>query len=309
MTHMMCFLCGTFCEMPSRIERDCSRCGHYEVPHLAELLVGRIPGDQLRALRGWVCTQNRNGVIPTINRAAIDRFRNPRMPSIPERVNLLVQEAFRRQESVGDQIDFADPRFLSVTYSDDRKEIGGLLQLASEKGWIIADVIPGASQGRPVGHLTLAGYVATEELLDRASRGQQAFVGMWFDESMTAARQEGIVPGIEDAGYVPMVIDRKEHIRKIDDEIIAEIRRSRFMVADFTHGDQGARGSVYYEAGFAAGLGIPVIGTCRQDRVGDIHFDRRQYNHILWETPDELRRRLSRRISAVIGDGPNKRIP
>ena len=45
---------------------------------------------------------------------------------------------------------------------------------------------------------------------------------------------------------------------KIDDEIIGEIRRSRFLVADFTHGDKGARGSVYYEAGFAYGLGLPV---------------------------------------------------
>lgn len=309
MTYLMCFLCGTPCGMPSQIERDCSRCGHYEVPHLVKPLFDRIPADQLRALRGWVCTQNRHGVIPTINRAAIDRFRHPRIPSVPERVNLLVQEAFHRQQSVGEQIDFADPRFLSVTYSDDRKEIGGLLRLASEKDWISADLVPDSSQAGPVGRLTLAGYVATEELLDTASRGQQAFVAMWFDESMRAVRYEGIIPGIEDAGYVPMVIDRKEHIRKIDDEIIAEIRRSRFMVADFTHGDEGARGSVYYEAGFAAGLGIPVVGTCRQDRVGHIHFDRRQYNHILWETPDELRRRLSRRISAVIGDGPNKRVP
>lgn len=309
MTYLMCFLCGTPCGMPSQIERDCSRCGHYEVPHLVDPLVDLIPADQLRALRGWVCAQNRSGIVPTIDRAAIDGVRNPRLPSIPERVDLLVQEAFHRPQRVGDQIDFTDPRFLSVTYSEDRKEIGGLLQLASEKGWVSYNSMPGSPHARLVGRLTLAGYVATEDLLDTASRGQQAFVAMWFDESMRAARQEGIIPGIGEAGYVPMVIDRKEHIRKIDDEIIAEIRRARFMVADFTHGEEGARGSVYYEAGFAAGLGIPVVGTCRQDRVGDIHFDRRQYNHILWETPDELRRRLSRRISAVIGDGPNKRVP
>ena len=46
-----------------------------------------------------------------------------------------------------------------------------------------------------------------------------------------------------------MRIDRHEHVNKIDDEIIAEIRRARFVVADFTHGDTGGRGSVYYEAG------------------------------------------------------------
>ena len=131
---------------------------------------------------------------------------------------------------------------------------------------------------------------------------------MWFDDSMKDAYENGIKLGIEDAGYNPLPINRKEHINKIDDEIIAEIRRSRFVVADFTHGDTGARGGVYYEAGFAHGLNIPVIFTCRKDVLEDIHFDTRQYNHIPWEPEKlvEFRKALADRISAVIGDGPNK---
>ena len=68
----------------------------------------------------------------------------------------------------------------------------------------------------------------------------------------------------------------------------------------------GARGGVYYEAGFAHGFGIEVIFTCREDALKHVHFDTRQYNHIVWETPKELRQRLAARISAVIGDGPRK---
>ena len=83
-------------------------------------------------------------------------------------------------------------------------------------------------------------------------------------------------------------------------------KRSRFVVADFTQGEDGARGSVYYEAGFAHGLGIEVIFACREDALQNVHFDTRQYNHIVWETPEELRERLAARISAVIGDGPHK---
>ena len=59
---------------------------------------------------------------------------------------------------------------------------------------------------------------------------------MWFDESMNDAYENGIEPGIRDAGYEALRIDRKEHSNKIDDEIIEEIRRSRFVVADLTHG-------------------------------------------------------------------------
>ena len=101
-----------------------------------------------------------------------------------------------------------------------------------------------------------------------------------------------------------MRIDRKQDVIKIDDEIIAEIRRSRFLVADFTHGKDGARGGVYFEAGFALGLGIPVIYTCREDAIDEIHFDTRQYHHTTWKDPEDLRDKLEKRILALIGEGP-----
>ena len=129
---------------------------------------------------------------------------------------------------------------------------------------------------------------------------------MWFDESMDEVWEKGLRPAIRSAGNEALRIDRKEHLNKIDDEIIAEIRRSRFLVADFTQGKAGQRGGVYYEAGFAHGLNIPVFFTCRKDTLEDIHFDTRQYPHIVWETLEKLRNGLTKRISAVLGDGPLK---
>ena len=83
------------------------------------------------------------------------------------------------------------------------------------------------------------------------------FVAMWFDPSMNDAWEKGFRLAVHEAGYDPLRIDRTEHVNKICDEIVAQIRRARFVVADFTHGDSGARGGVYYEAGFAHGLDIP----------------------------------------------------
>ena len=129
---------------------------------------------------------------------------------------------------------------------------------------------------------------------------------MWFDKSMEEVYERGIRPAIEEAGYSPLRIDDKPDLDKIDDDIIAEIRRSRFVVADFTHGCDGARGGVYFEAGFAYGLDIPVIYTCRNDMVDNLHFDTRQYAHIVWEMEelDQLRAELRNRILARIGEGP-----
>ena len=158
----------------------------------------------------------------------------------------------------------------------------------------------------PTFRLTIAGYVHLAELERTATDSSQAFVAMWFDDSTTAAWEDGIKPAIENTGYTPMRIDQKEHVNKIDDQIIAEIRRSRFIVADFTHGRGGARGGVYYEAGFACGLNIPVIFMCRKNAFKRIYFDTRQYNHIVWKNPVELREKLEKRIGAVVGHGPVK---
>jgi hypothetical protein len=105
--------------------------------------------------------------------------------------------------------------------------------------------------------LTLEGWARAREL--RSSRaGNQAFVAMWFHDGMKSAYLDGIKPALEEAGFAPFRIDFAHHNRRIDDEIMAQIRQSRLLVADAT----GGRASVYYEAGFADGPGVPVIWCC-----------------------------------------------
>lgn len=124
---------------------------------------------------------------------------------------------------------------------------------------------------------------------------RQAFVAMSFNPALNSAYSEGIKTALEACGYVPLRIDRVEHNDQIDDQIIAGIRTSGLLVADFT----GHRPGVYFELGFAMGLGIKVIRTCREDEIDQAHFDTRQYNHIVWNTPGELRERLVARINAT----------
>ncbi len=128
------------------------------------------------------------------------------------------------------------------------------------------------------------------------------FCAMWFNEDVKPLWINVIEPAIRSAGYEPLRIDSKRHNGKIDDEIMASIRGSRFVVSDFT----GSRGGVYYEAGFAHGLDLPVIFMCREG--DDLHFDIRQYNCIFWKAdalPD-AQERLKNRILATLGQGPLK---
>jgi nucleoside 2-deoxyribosyltransferase/DNA-directed RNA polymerase subunit RPC12/RpoP len=153
-----------------------------------------------------------------------------------------------------------------------------------------------ATRGSCTARLTLDGWRRLEEIKNTRRQSKQAFVAMWFDEALTSAWDNGIADALKKTGYVPLRIDKKEHNNKICDEIIAEIRKSGLVIADFT----GHRGGVYFEAGYAMGLNIPVIWTCRKNDIEKAHFDTRQYSHIVWETPDDLSKKLVHRIEATL---------
>ena len=152
--------------------------------------------------------------------------------------------------------------------------------------------------GAPDYYISVKGW----EHLDRRADPQMSgrcFVAMSFDPSLSAAYESGIMLAIaQDTGHFPIRIDRIPHNDKICDRILAEIRQSQFVVADVTLQKPG----VYFEAGFAMALQLPVIWTCRQDDFQNVHFDTRQYNHIVWTAPDNLRDQLRDRILATIGN-------
>ena len=84
---------------------------------------------------------------------------------------------------------------------------------------------------------------------------------------------------------------------------IARIRECRFVVADATEHKNG----VYFEAGYAMGMGLPVIWMCHKDDMDKAHFDTSHLNHIVWDDVGELRRSLANRILALIGRGPRRK--
>ncbi|MDD9984781.1 MAG: hypothetical protein OXQ31_00765 [Spirochaetaceae bacterium] len=236
----------------------------------------------------------------------IERARRQPPLSVDERAERLLRFTEKKARRIGETVTLtvrgdggSSPEFaLAMAWSEstDLSEVTFLRDYLDRQGWI-----DGNSAYQYA--VTVEGHRRIADV-KKSADATQAFVAMWFDHEMRAAYTNGIEPAIESAGYKPMRIDQKVDAVKIDDEIIAEIRRSRFLVADFTHGKAGARGGVYFEAGFALGLGIPVIYTCREDAIDSIHFDTRQYHHTLWEGPEDLRDKLKKRILALIGEGP-----
>lgn len=192
--------------------------------------------------------------------------------------------------------------FLSLIGCSDFKELEYLINvyLRDNKSFLQG----GISSDGVVG-LTISpeGWAYIESLNEVNPESQIGFVAMWFDEKVKDVYEEGIKKGIEDAGYEPLRMDMLQHNNRIDDEIIAKIRASRFLVTDLT----GQRGGAYFEAGYAMGLGLPVIWTCSKEELDDVHFDTRQYYFITWDDDlNELRINLRYRIEATIGKGSYK---
>ncbi len=153
--------------------------------------------------------------------------------------------------------------------------------------------------------VTPNGWQHVDQLRRGIGRLNRAFVAMWFDAKTAPAYENGIKPALIECGYEPPFrVDDVEHdveetagkyIPRIDDRIFAEIRRSRFVVADFT----GHRSGVYYEAGFAEGLAIPILWCChaKKSEIKKMSFDTRQIQHIIWTDPADLRTQLTAKIS------------
>ncbi len=66
----------------------------------------------------------------------------------------------------------------------------------------------------------------------------------------------------------------------IDNIMRTQIRDAAFVVVDLTHDNSGA----YWEAGYAEGLGKPVIYICEENKFKEAqtHFDTNHCTTVLW---------------------------
>jgi len=272
---------------------SCKVCAEYSITEEAVDLVRQRSQQDKRVLSGRACENVERGLPPVfVSTGNIDELiGDARVPRTPlEKLDRLLLSFYRRGGTAGARVYCDTKRDLAWAYAVSEEEFKFLFLNLHGQGFIE----PGRN---PAGGsvLTIKGWERVRELEELGPRSDQCFVAMWFDPSLDEAFNNGMRKAIEESGYRAMRVDLKEHNQKICDVIVAEIRRSGLMVADFT----GHRGGVYFEAGFATGFGIPCIFTCRDDQIAEAHFDTRQYNHIVWTDAQDLYTQLLRRILAT----------
>jgi hypothetical protein len=133
--------------------------------------------------------------------------------------------------------------------------------------------------------LTLRGW----EIYEQERRGQFAgsygFVALKFGDSiLDPLLRDHIKPAIKEIGFDLVDLRDVSRAGVIDNLLRIQLRDAAFVLVDLTHENAGA----YWEAGYAEGLGKPVLYLCEKIKFDEkkTHFDTNHCTTILWDTED-----------------------
>ena len=270
---------------------ECRRCGKYAITEILLNVMPRLEGEERRLLpylSAYTRQSSARGLVRELDTANWRNLADAHTKtSVSLKVSKLLEFVASRSSFPGERVRI----YGELDYP--------LIDAASsaELSYFLSHLEGLDHVQRDGNHyfLTMKGWERLEPVKGGVVVGR-CFVAMSFHENLHEAYELGIRPAVLECGFDPRRIDLVHHNEKICDKILAEIRLCQFVVADFTL----QRAGVYFEAGFTMGLGRPVIWTCQEDDFANTHFDTRQYNHIVWATPNDLRTKVSERIRATI---------
>ncbi len=300
------------CEKPEQaydLDREhltCTDCGNFKLtleaqtalhPNSPTALLHHLrTRDVVAELRIYIHDENAAGRIPEFTPSQLELIRP--LPVIARTDRLLARIAALLDRPKAEFRSDQHRQWALGAY--DAQDLLGLSALLAEQKLIDRELTNGGGSYYGIrAFLTAAGWARVAELAKTS--GTYAFIAMSFTAEMLAIADSAIRPAIVAAGYQAILVSDREHNDHIDDRIEYEIKNCHFIVADFTD----RKGGVYYEAGFAKGLGKPVIWAVHKRDVKRLHFDTRQFNHIVWTEAVDLRRKLEARILNTVGKGPS----
>jgi hypothetical protein len=277
---------------------SCPRCGNFfldERLSLDPLLYGTLENNTQRAvLSHWIRTKYEAIVAGdskedpiTLTHELVTRIIEGSPPSPAEQANkfILWLGSSRHQPGIP----------VPVKPSTHQSIVGAVTPHGFEL--VVYDLLDkGLLQGRkstalgPVGQadvaLSMDGWRYFEKLRRGAVDSRKAFMAMPYGKK----ELDGIVelvfrPAVKQAGFgLSRLDDPDQPAGLIDDRLRVAIQTSRFLIADLTHENRGA----YWEAGYAEGLGKPVIYTCEEKKFEELqtHFDTNHHLTIRWDAED-----------------------
>lgn len=255
----------------------------------------------------YVIVDNVVNINDNLIQISVDEIMNLYPKTMSEKINKILLNLSVILKDLGQSYNLKEPESLRVFMAKDYTEVDFLLKtMVDEFKYIKGDIVSSYIARL---QLTYKGWNKIDEISKDIKKYKKGFIAMWFDESMLPVRQI-IKEVFIETGYQISIIDEKEHNNQIVPEILYEIQTSDFIVADLT----GNRKGVYYEAGYALGLGKEVIlmtDITKIDREKNSpHFDVAQVNQVRYESVEDLKAKLFNRITSTVGNlkNPNAKL-
>jgi nucleoside 2-deoxyribosyltransferase len=175
---------------------------------------------------------------------------------------------------------------------------GWLFSMFEKRGWF--RTAQGTANQVQV-QLTPEGWEQYAELSQKRAESRNAFMAMKFgDADLDFMVEKYFKPAVASTGFTLKKLSDEQPAGLIDNQIRAALLSSRFIIADLSHANLGA----YWEAGYAEGLGRPVIYTCEKAAWDNnkTHFDTSHMVTVIWEKakPTEAGKLLTSTIRATL---------
>lgn len=230
-------------------------------------------------------------------------IREAQIPKTPKnKLESLIITLFENQKYAGAAISLRNlgkwELVLNKLYFQNQDEYWFYLNTLKEYGFItFIDVSSKDGNDAIDIKLTYQGLEYIINLQESGENSKNCFIAMSFSETTLEIRAV-VKRAVRESGFDPLLVDEVHYQSDltINDAIIRFIKKSKFLIADFTEQKHG----VYFEAGFALGLNRPVIYTCSQGDFKKTHFDTNHYPHIVYETLEDLEEKLINKIQAWI---------
>jgi hypothetical protein len=283
-------------------EYDCPTCGKFILTGTARAMVPQAIVDKpdrrpllSHYLRKMQIAQPR----PVIDSNTCKRiFETGSLPTPQEQADNLIRWLGENLHGPGETMELSSQNHGAIAGA---KSLNGFLFVVN--GLLGAGLLTGspAMGGRfSVTTLTFPGWTRYQELRRGVPSGRKIFIAMKYgDTALDEIVDKHFRPAVEQIGFVLTRLDDEPKAGLIDDRMRVEIQSARLVIADLTHGNRGA----YWEAGYAEGLGKPVIYTCEASEFEKgTHFDTNHHLTVTWEElkPQEAAERLKVTICATI---------
>jgi hypothetical protein len=264
---------------------DCPRCGLFGLTYHAETaaLPSLLATPRKRSVLSYAISRTpRTGPNTTVFDAEqCERIvKADYLPTPQEQAENLVRLLGDHLSGPGQRLRITFPEHATIIGALSSEGFFFIVQGLMSSGLLHADLVGGAA----LATLTFAGWSRYEQLRRGVPTGRKAFIAMEYGHTdLDALVSDHFKPAVAETGFVLRRLDDEQPAGLIDDRLRVEIQSSRFLLVDLTHRNLGA----YWEAGYAEGLGKPVIYTCEHSKFEEVsHFDTNHRLHVLWNRAD-----------------------